>query len=61
MELITVYLKRKKNQNGSTSVIIFNDREATSLKAIMNYAPLPNKRRKTITLNCWKFNVEWIK
>ena len=60
MELITVYLRRKKNQNGSTSVVVFNDKEATSLKAIINYGTLPNKRRKLITINCNNYKVEWI-
>lgn len=60
MELITVYLKRKTNKNGSKSVIIFNNKEATSLKAIINYGVLPNKRRKLITLNCFKYKCEWI-
>lgn len=59
MELITVYLRRKTNKNGTRSVIVFNDKEATSLKAIINYT-LPNKRRKTIVLNCCEFNCEWI-
>lgn len=61
MELLkTVYLRRKTNQNGTKSVVVFNDKEATSLKAIINYGSLPNKRRKIITLNCWKYNCEWI-
>lgn len=60
MELITVYLRRKTNRIGTKSVIAFNDKNATSLKAIFNYSPLPNKRRKTITINCNIFAVEWI-
>jgi len=60
MELITVFLRRKTNENGTKSVIVFNDKEATSLKAIINYGPLPNRRRKTIVLNCWRFKIEWI-
>jgi hypothetical protein len=60
MELITIYLRRKTNQNGTKSVIAFNDKNATSLKAIFNYSPLPNKRRKTIILNGFKFNCQWI-
>lgn len=60
MELITVYLKRKTNKNGSKSVIVFNDKDATSLKAILNYGALPNKRRKLITLNCFTYKCNWI-
>lgn len=60
MELITVYLKRKTNKNGSKSVIVFNDKDATSLKAIFNYGVLPNKRRKLITLNCFMYKCNWI-
>ncbi len=60
MDLITVYLRRKTNENGTKSVIAFNNKEGTSLKAIFNYGPLPNRRRKTITINCNRFKVEWI-
>jgi len=60
MEVITIYMKRKTNQNGTKSVVVFNDKNATSLKAIFNYSPLPNKRRKTIVINCNRFNVQWI-
>lgn len=60
MELITVYLKRKTNKNGSKSVIIFNDKDATSLKAMLDYGVLPNKRRKLITLNCFTYKCNWI-
>ena len=56
-----VYLKRGMS-NGSKCVEVYNDKEGTDLKAIFNSdtVSLPNKRRKVITLNCFKFYCEWI-
>lgn len=61
MELITVYLKRVKN-NDIRFVFVYSDKEGKDLKAIFNSTTtsLPNKRRKIITLNCWKYKCEWI-
>lgn len=56
-----VYLKRVVI-NGSKCVKVYNDKEGTDLKGIFNSCTgsLPNKRRKVITLNCFKFSCEWI-
>lgn len=61
MELITVYLKRIVNNN-IRFVMVYNDKEANKLKAIFNSSTtsLPNKKRKVITLNCFKYKCEWI-
>jgi hypothetical protein len=56
-----VYLKRVVN-NGVKCVYAYNDKEGTDLKAIFSdsIVSLPNKRRKVITMNCFKFICEWI-
>jgi len=61
MELITVFLKRTVNNN-VRFVMVYNDKKGKDLKAIFNstVTSLPNKRRKIITLNCFKYKCEWI-
>jgi hypothetical protein len=57
----TLYLKRQIN-NGIRFVMVYNDKKGTNLKAIFNstITSLPNKKRKILTLNCFKFNIQWI-
>lgn len=61
MELKVVYLKRLLN-NGIRFVFVYNDKDCKNLKCIFNSTTtsLPNKRRKIITLNCFKYKVEWV-
>ena len=63
MELITVYLRRVKFPKlKTTAVFVYRDRECYDLfaKFKKDIVPLPNKRRKTITLNCNNYKVEWL-
>ena len=59
--LKTVFLKRWVN-NGIKFVRVYRDKEGTDLKCSFNstLTSLPNKRRKLVTLGCFKYKVKWI-
>jgi len=67
MSLLTVYLEKiPPNDNFANkrdyTVIVWADKEKTSRKAIIPWyhSNKPTKRNKYLTLNCYKWRVEWI-
>jgi hypothetical protein len=66
MKLLTLYLEKVPTTDkvcGKTfNVIAWEDKEKTKKKCVWPWyqKSRPDKRNKTVTVNCYQWNIEWI-
>jgi len=74
MTLITVYAKREPTtdsvlkmyggkSNGVYDVVVYKDKQCSNVFARIpwHYTSKPTRRNKYITLNCYKWRLEWVR